>query len=139
MLEVTDYITIPRQELRFTYARSPGPGGQNVNKVNSKAVLHWDVTKTTSLPAPVRERFLKLFANRINNDGELVLNSTRHRDAPKNMEDCREKLREMILAAVVVPKKRRPTRPSAGSNKRRLKSKKQNAKKKQGRKPPSMD
>lgn len=121
---VNGRISIPRSELRLTFARSSGPGGQNVNKVNSKATLHWPVATSPSLPDDVRGRFLSQFANRITNDGELVLSSQESRDQASNIEDCLSKLREMVLAVATPPKKRRPTKPTKGSQRRRLEAKK---------------
>lgn len=138
-LQVNDEITIPDAELRLTYSRSPGPGGQNVNKVNSKATLHWAVATTDALPQPVRARFLALYATRINNQGQLVMTSTRYRDAGRNTADCLEKLREMILQAVKKPKRRIPTRRSAASKRRRLQAKKQHSLKKQSRRSTGWD
>lgn len=121
---VNGRISIPRSELRLTFARSSGPGGQNVNKVNSKVTLHWPATSSPSLPDDVRGRFLSKFANRITNDGELVLSSQESRDQASNIEDCLSKLREMILSVATPPKKRRPTKPTKGSQRRRLEAKK---------------
>ncbi len=133
MLVVAPHIRIPREEFEFSFVRSSGPGGQNVNKVNSKAVMRWSPTKTPSLPEPVRERFLAKFASRITTEGELVLTSDRHRDQPSNIEDCFEKVREMLVSVATAPKKRRPTKPSKGSKERRLDSKRRDSAKKQGR------
>ena len=124
MMIVNARITIPREELKLSFARSSGPGGQNVNKVNSKVTLHWPVTTSPSLPADVRFRFVGKYANRINNDGELVLSSQETRDQAANIEDCFNKLREMILSVAVPQRKRRPTKPTKGSKVRRLAAKK---------------
>lgn len=124
MLVVNHRISIPRSEMRFSFARSSGPGGQNVNKVNSKATLHWPVMTSPSLPEDVRRRFVAAFGNRINNEGELVLASQETRDQASNIEDCLDKLRQMILSVATAPKKRRPTKPTKGSQRRRLEDKK---------------
>jgi ribosome-associated protein len=123
MLIVTPTIRIPLAELEFTFARSSGPGGQNVNKVNSKATLRWAVTRSPSLPEPARTRFLQQQATRLTAAGELVLSSQRFRDAGRNVADCLEKLRVRLLAAAQTPKRRRPTKPSRGSIQRRLETK----------------
>jgi ribosome-associated protein len=133
MLVVNKRIQVPLREFRFTFARSPGPGGQNVNKVNSKATLHWSVTTTTSLPETVRERFLEKFRNRINQDGEFFLASTRFRDQGRNVADCLEKLRGMLAEATEVKKVRRKTKPSAASKRRRLEDKRRLSDKKRMR------
>ncbi|HEX2486135.1 MAG TPA: alternative ribosome rescue aminoacyl-tRNA hydrolase ArfB [Myxococcota bacterium] len=129
----------PLAELRFSFARSGGPGGQNVNKVESKAVLRWDVARSPALPDAVRERFLARFRRRITSDGELVLASQRSRDRERNVADCVEKLRAMLAEVATPPKPRRATRPSRGARERRLAAKKAHARKKAERRPPSAD
>ena len=133
MLQINSSISIPMSEFQISYARSSGPGGQNVNKVNSKVILHWDVKNTPSLPEHVRLRFCVQWRKKISRTGHLVVNSHRHRDQPRNMADCLNKVREMVRAATVVPKKRKPTKPTAGSNRRRLDAKKQHAQRKRNR------
>ncbi len=139
MLIVSRSLRIPMDELRFTFARSSGPGGQNVNKVNSKAVLHWSVAGNRSLPAPVRERLASRNRRRINAEGELVLSSQRYRDAGRNVSDCLDKLREIVAAAARTPKPRKPTRPTKASVRRRLDGKRRKSEKKQARRPPKSD
>ena len=139
MLYVNSRISIPLRELQFTYSRSSGPGGQNVNKVNTKATMHWDVKKTDSLPDAVRRRFMAKYARRLTNEGVLVLSSQRFRDQGQNVADCMHKLREMILAVAVAPKPRRATKPTAGSKRRRLADKKKQSEKKQMRRRPMND
>jgi len=90
---IDDSITIPDEELKFTFSRSSGPGGQNVNKVNSKATLHWNVVETLCLPEDVRQRFRTQFKTRISQAGDVVLYSQQYRDQPKNVEPCLEQLR----------------------------------------------
>jgi len=123
-------IRPPLAELRFSFARSSGPGGQNVNKVESKAVLRWDVARSRSLRGDVRARFLARFATRITTEGELVLASQRYRDRARNVADCVEKLREMLAAVAEPPKRRKPTKPSRGARERRLEGKRAQARKK---------
>lgn len=133
MLVINSRIQIPLEEFRFTYVRSSGPGGQNVNKVNSKAVLRWAVTESPSLPEDVRSRLLTRIASQLTNEGELILSSDRYRDQPRNREDCLEKVRTLLRAVATPPKKRRPTKPSRASKERRLKSKQTQSQKKQQR------
>ncbi len=132
-MQITDDLTIPEDELQWSFARSSGPGGQNVNKVNSKATLKWTVRANETLPEAVRERFLLQQANRINNEGDLVIQSEESRDQPRNVELCREKLRSMIVAASIEPVRRRKTRPSRAARTRRLENKRQHSQKKQAR------
>ena len=117
-------FAIPERELEFTFARSSGPGGQNVNKTETKATLRWAVARSEALPAEVRARFLRAYATRITSDGELVLSSQRHRDRLRNVDDCLEKLAEMLRAVAVPRRKRRPTRPSRSAVERRISEKK---------------
>lgn len=136
MLEISAALQIPEEELHFSFARSSGPGGQNVNKVASKAVLRWNPGQSPVLPAAVLERLLALFPTRITTAGEIVITSELTRDQRVNMEDCREKLAQLIRAALVVPKKRRPTKPGRGAQRRRLQDKRENSERKQRRQAP---
>jgi len=138
-LVVDNRITIPRGELAFSFARSSGPGGQNVNKVNTKAQLRWGVTDSAALPDDIRRRLLERYANRVTNAGELLIESDRHREQGRNVGDCVERLRAMILSVARPPKRRRPTRPSRSANEARLRGKRQRAERKKSRRPPSED
>ncbi|MEM6798682.1 MAG: alternative ribosome rescue aminoacyl-tRNA hydrolase ArfB [Planctomycetota bacterium] len=138
-LIVNGQITIPAAELRFSFARSSGPGGQNVNKVNTKARLRWDVANTTALPPAILTRFRERHATRLNEEGELVLASDRYREQARNTRDCLEKLRAMILSVVTPPNRRKRTRVPRGAVEARLKSKRNRSQRKQSRRPPSLD
>ena len=133
MLVVTPRLKIPLREFRFTFARSSGPGGQHVNKVNTKATLRWSVSSSRSLSEGVRRRFVARYRRRITSKGELVLTSQRFRDAGRNVADCLEKLRNMLAEVAAAPKRRKPTRPTAGSVRRRLEEKRRRSKKKESR------
>src|SRR5580692_12397578 len=108
VLFVTPLLRIPFDEFSFTFARSGGPGGQNVNKVNSKAVMRWRVLESPSLDERVRARFVEQNRNSITEAGEFLLTSQRYRDQPKNIDDCYDKLRDLLARAAVQPKRRRP-------------------------------
>jgi ribosome-associated protein len=136
MLEVTPAIRIPLDEFGWSFARSGGPGGQNVNKVASKAVLRWDFDQSPSVPEDVKARFRERFPSRLTTDGELVLASELTRDQGRNREDCLEKLAAMLRAAAVRPKVRRPTKPSKGAKRRRLEEKRRQSARKAGRRGP---
>jgi ribosome-associated protein len=138
-IRINAQIAIPRSELRFSFVRSSGPGGQNVNKVASKAVLRWDVARSDSIPEQVRERFLTKFPRRINERGELVISSQRYRDQSRNVDDCLIKLREMVLAAARVPKARKRSKVPRAAREARLRQKRIVAAKKQQRKLPSSE
>ena len=135
MLVVNSRLRIPLREFRFTFARSSGPGGQNVNKLNTKALLHWPVMSSQSLPEAVRRRLLARYGRRVNSEGDLLIVSQRFRDAGRNVADCLEKLRAMLAEVAVPPKRRRPTKPTRASVKRRLDHKKKHSQKKLQRNP----
>jgi ribosome-associated protein len=138
-LAVNDSISIAGRELRISHARSAGPGGQNVNKVNTKAVLRWSVVESPSLPDDVRRRFLTKYVNRINAEGELVLSSDVHREQARNQAACLDKLRAMILAVAKPPVRRKKTKPTRASNDRRLQAKREAAAKKRSRRGKDFD
>jgi ribosome-associated protein len=135
MLVVNDRLKIPLREFRFSFARSSGPGGQNVNKLNTKALLRWAVLKSPSLPEPVRSRLLARHRRRVTAEGDLLVSSQRFRDAGRNVADCLEKLRAMLSEAAAVPRPRRPTRPTRASVERRLGQKRRQSQKKRRRRP----
>jgi len=123
MLVINERLSIPRDELELTFVRSSGPGGQNVNKINSKVTLRWCVAGTPSLPADIRQRFQARFARRITTRGDLLLSSQRFRDQGRNVADCLDKLRAMVLQVVTPPKPRRASRPTKAARERRLRTK----------------
>jgi ribosome-associated protein len=122
-LRITQSLILPAWEIREAFVRSSGPGGQNVNKVSSAVQLTWHVG-ASSLPAAVKERFLKMYAARITTDGRLILEVSEHRSQGMNRQAARARLADMILKASVLPKKRIRTRPTAGSVRRRITAKK---------------
>jgi len=133
-------IRIPRDELKLTFVRSSGPGGQNVNKVSTKVVLRWAVGSSRSLPDDVRARFEAEYRRRISADGQIVLASQRYRDQHRNVVDCMEKLRAMVAAVAAPPRPRKRSRPPRAAVERRLREKRlTSAKKQQRRVRPSRD
>jgi ribosome-associated protein len=124
---------LPLREVRFSFVRSSGPGGQNVNKLATKAVLRWDVARSPSLPEDVRARFLERFRRRVGAGGELVLASQRYRMRERNVADCIAKLRAMLDEVAAPPRPRRPTRPTRAARERRLSEKRARARTKAGR------
>ena len=139
MLVVTTGIRIPFSEIEFTYVRSSGPGGQNVNKVNSKAVLRWDLLASPSLAEPMRARLSKKLASKLTSEGEIVFSSDRFRDQRKNREDCLEKLQRCLSKAAEMPKIRKKTQPSRSSQRRVKETKGKQSQKKHLRRSPNYD
>lgn len=127
VLKVSNQISIPRKEFEFSFVRSSGPGGQKVNKASTKAELRWNVDESPSISKKVKDRIKGLFKNKINEEGELILRSDRFRTQERNIADCLDKLKVILLKASTVPKKRVPTKPTKGSKERRILSKKRRA------------
>ncbi|MCM2371325.1 alternative ribosome rescue aminoacyl-tRNA hydrolase ArfB [Aporhodopirellula aestuarii] len=138
-LHVTKRFTIPEAELSWSATRSSGPGGQNVNKVNSKVTLRWKPKTQIGFDDAWRQRFESRFSTRINREGELVLHSDKTRDQIRNLADARSRLVAMLLECRVPPKTRTPTRPTLGSKKRRVEGKRRQSQKKRLRGNPGRD
>jgi ribosome-associated protein len=135
-VQINHRLHIPDDELEWSFVRAGGPGGQNVNKVASKAVLRWNLAGNTTLPAEVKARLRVQQHRRITLTGELVLNSQRYRDQDRNRQDCLEKLRAMVQQAATPPRPRKPTRPTRGSREARLQLKRRRAGTKAARRRP---
>ena len=136
MLRVSSRIGIPLNEFSFSFMRSSGPGGQNVNKVNTKARLRWPVLDSPSLPPAVRERFIQRFRSRLTTEGELIITSQRYRDQKRNVADCLDRLRVMLLEVAQPPRRRKVTKPTRASRQRRLTEKRHKSERKALRRPP---
>lgn len=125
MLVVNRAIAIPESELIERFLRADGPGGQHVNRTESAVELRFDVARSPSLPEPVRARVLARRDRRLTADGVLVIQARRFRDQAANRDDARERLAELLRAALVAPKARIATRPTRASKERRLAGKQQ--------------
>lgn len=126
-------ITISARDLQWTAVRSPGPGGQNVNKVATKIDLRLDVEACEALTPAVKQRLRALPGARFDAEGRLLVTSSATRNQIRNLDDARDKLAALVRAAAFVPKRRRKTRPSAASKRRRLDAKRSRASTKAGR------
>jgi ribosome-associated protein len=123
MIRVTPTISLNENEIQEEFVRASGPGGQNVNKVSSAVQLRFDVLSSPSLPVDVRNRLVKLAGGRVTEGGILHIKAQRYRTQDKNRQDALEQLLALIREATVVPKARRKTRPTLGSQQRRVEGK----------------
>lgn len=136
-LTVTKNLKIPLTELRFSFDHSPGPGGQNVNKLNTRAELRFDLQASPSPSADQRQRLMAALGGRLTQEGVLIVRSSRFRTQRRNKEDCLEKLAELLAEPLKPPPpKRRSTRPGRAAITRRLDSKKRQGQKKALRRRP---
>lgn len=126
-------VWVHRDHIRFSFSRSGGPGGQNVNKVNTKAELRVRAEDIQGLSWPARQRLLAQAASRITGEGDVLIVCGTERSQETNRNLCLEKLAELVARAAVEPKRRHKTRPTRGSRERRLESKRERSQKKQGR------
>jgi ribosome-associated protein len=125
---------VPEQELEFSFVRSSGPGGQNVNKVNSKALLRWSIRDSKAVSETLRPILLEKLQGKLNSEGEILISSDVHRDQIRNREDCIQRLQTMLDQALFKPKARKKTKQSWSSQKRDETSKKKHSEKKKLRK-----
>ena len=120
MIRVTGRIAIDERELDEQFIRASGPGGQNVNKVETAVQLRFDAARSPGLPDDVRARLMALAGSRLTQEGVIVITAQRFRSQDRNRQDARERLFALIREAAVVPRTRRPTRPTLASKVRRL-------------------
>jgi ribosome-associated protein len=132
-LEISGSLTLPASCLTWAASRASGPGGQNVNKVSSKVELRFDLEGCGVLDAATKDRLRAIASTMLDGAGRVLIVSQKTRDQPKNLDDAREKLRALVLRALVRPKKRRPTRPSRGAVARRLDEKNRASQRKKAR------
>jgi len=138
-LELKPWLVIPESEISVEYSRSGGPGGQHVNKTETKVTLRFSVPSSPSLPEAVKNKLMSRMRARLTKEGELLVSVDAHRERQRNMTLAYERMQALLRQALVEQKKRRPTKPSRGAKERRLKDKRQASEKKQNRRKPVHD
>jgi ribosome-associated protein len=136
VLEITAELSIPLGELEYRASRSGGPGGQHVNTSSTRVEIWWDVAGSSAPTADQRARLLQKLAARLDSNGRLRLVSSGTRSQLRNREEVTERLRDVVAAALVVPKKRQPTKPSRAVKAARLEAKRRRAATKRERRTP---
>ncbi len=140
MIAITPSISLDEAEIQESFVRASGPGGQNVNKVETAVQLRFDVRGSPSLPEDVRSRLIHMAGQQVSDDGVLLIRASRFRTQERNRQDVLNRLIALIQAAAKPPKPRRPTRPTLASRQRRLESKRrQSALKSERRATPRRD
>ena len=139
MIHLTRDIVLQNGEVTFSFVRSSGPGGQNVNKVSTAAELRFDVLHSPSLSDLVKRRLSTLAGRRLTHDGVLVIQADRCRTQAQNRSDALERLRQLVIDASAVARPRRPTRPTAASRIKRIESKRRRAEVKRQRRRPTAE
>jgi ribosome-associated protein len=132
-LSITGGIVIPDEDFEWKFIRASGPGGQNVNKVSSAVQLRFRLAENSTLPAAVKHRLRRLAGQRLNDDGSILIAARSERSQEQNRREALARLETLILAALVAPKVRKKTRPTKGSQERRIETKKQRGDTKRGR------
>jgi ribosome-associated protein len=132
-IEITRALSIPADELRFKFARSGGPGGQNVNKVSTRVELLFDVVNSPTLNDEQKQRVIASLKTRIDSRGVLRLTSDESRSQWRNREEVVRKLATLLKSAVATRKKRIKTKPSGGAHEERIAGKKRKSARKKMR------
>ncbi len=138
-IEVAFDLRLPLAELEFRASRSGGPGGQHVNTSSTRVELWWDVANSPTLSDEQRGRLLHRLASRLDGSGRLRVVASGSRSQLRNREEATERLRQLVAAALVVPKARKRTRPSRAAKAARLEEKRRRAAVKRDRKPPHQE
>jgi ribosome-associated protein len=138
-LIINERITIPGWEFDYSSSRSSGPGGQSVNKTNSRISLRWHIDSSSALTPGQKTRVKRKLKTRLDSAGYLAIHAETDRSQLRNKELARERLGQLVVDALVIPKRRRATRPSRAAKERRIEGKKQLSVKKGLRKRPQSD
>lgn len=133
MLRITPEIMVPESELTEDYIRASGPGGQHVNKSNTAVKLRFNIRESPYLSEYARERLLRVLANKINSNGEIVIDARRFRSREQNRRDAEERLVDVLRQALIQRRRRIATTPTGASQQRRLASKRQRSENKKRR------
>lgn len=133
MIRINDWLEIPGRELRFTFSRSSGPGGQNVNKVSTKVTLRFDIDQSPDLSAEQKVRIKRKLASRISRNGILRITAGHHRTQKANRETAIKRFSELLASALATKRPRKRTRVLQAAKERRLKAKRHRSRVKQAR------
>lgn len=126
MIKISKQALVKDPSVTTSFTRSPGPGGQNVNKLATAVELRFNINNSTLFTEPLRLRLISQLGNRLTQSGELIIKASRYRTQERNKADAFNRLIAIIENSMVIPKKRKKTRPSLAANERRLASKKRN-------------
>jgi len=138
-MEINLDLLIPDRELKFTFLHASGPGGQNVNKLESAVQLRFNVVDSPSLPSAVKERLMKLAGSKMTQAGELIIEARRYRSQDKNRLEAKQRLWKLIQKSLLAPKKRHATQPGPAAQLHRLDAKKRHGRIKRGRQVPPLN
>lgn len=130
MIFITPHLTLEESELSIIYICSPGPGGQNVNKVATSAQLRFNIQRSPSIAEDIRERLVNKLGDRLTREGDIIIKASRFRSQERNKQDAIARLAALLKSAMHVPKKRKKTKPTRASSERRLSEKKLHGKNK---------
>ena len=136
-LRINSRLVLPARELRVSYARSGGPGGQNVNKVSTKVILRFSISASDALGDRRRQLLTRALAPRMTRSGEIVIHASRHRTRARNLEDARRRLVDLLAAALRPRPARKATRPTRSSQEKRLARKQRRGDLKRSRRTPT--